>query len=138
MASTISIRARLFAMQVCQLSLKLYQRPITRDVARPARAHTHAARGGAHRFDHLRMCQMAKYRASYNLLASYDYIVHTFASAEDFLRSTQQHDTSCVVANVQMPAMSGLDLLVLMRSRDYRAPFIFITLFPRRVFAPER
>jgi FixJ family two-component response regulator len=29
-----------------------------------------------------------------------------------------------------MPTMSGLDLLVLMRSRDYRAPFIFITAFP--------
>jgi FixJ family two-component response regulator len=68
--------------------------------------------------------------ATNNLLASHGYVVHTFASAEEFLRSTQQHDTSCVVADVQMPVMSGLDLLVLMRSRDYRAPFIFITAFP--------
>jgi FixJ family two-component response regulator len=29
-----------------------------------------------------------------------------------------------------MPAMSGLDLLVLLRAQDYRAPFIFITAFP--------
>jgi FixJ family two-component response regulator len=68
--------------------------------------------------------------ATNNLLASHGYIVHTFASADEFLRSTQQHDTSCVIADVQMPAMSGLDLLVLMRSRGYRAPFIFITAFP--------
>jgi FixJ family two-component response regulator len=68
--------------------------------------------------------------ATNNLLASHGYIVHTFASAEEFLRSTQQHDTSCVIADVQMPVMSGLDLLVLMRSRGHPAPFIFITAFP--------
>jgi FixJ family two-component response regulator len=68
--------------------------------------------------------------ATNNLLASHGYVVHTFASAEEFLRSTQQHDTSCVIADVQMPVMSGLDLLVLMRSRGHRAPFIFITAFP--------
>ena len=68
--------------------------------------------------------------ATNNLLASHGYIVHTFASAEEFLRSTEQHDASCVVADVQMPVMSGLDLLALMRSRGYRAPFIFITAFP--------
>jgi FixJ family two-component response regulator len=35
-----------------------------------------------------------------------------------------------VIADVQMPAMSGLDLLTLMRTQGYRAPFIFITAFP--------
>jgi FixJ family two-component response regulator len=68
--------------------------------------------------------------ATNNLLASHGYVVHTFASAEEFLRSTQQHDTSCVIADVQMPAMSGLDLLILVRAQGYRAPFIFITAFP--------
>jgi len=68
--------------------------------------------------------------ATNNLLASHGYIVHTFASAEEFLRSTEQHDASCVVADVQMPVMSGLDLLILLRTQGYRAPFIFITAFP--------
>jgi FixJ family two-component response regulator len=68
--------------------------------------------------------------ATNNLLASHGYIVHSFASAEEFLRSAEQHATSCVIADVQMPAMSGLDLLVLMRGRGYCAPFIFITAFP--------
>src|SRR5260370_8838130 len=68
--------------------------------------------------------------ATNNLLRSHGYIVHAFASAEEFLRSTQLHDTSCVIADVQMPTMSGLDLLTLLRAQGYRAPFIFITPFP--------
>jgi FixJ family two-component response regulator len=68
--------------------------------------------------------------AAKNLLRSHGYTVHTFASAEEFLRSAQLNDTSCVIADVQMPVMSGLDLLTLMRTQGYRAPFIFITAFP--------
>jgi FixJ family two-component response regulator len=68
--------------------------------------------------------------ATNNLLTSHGYIVHTFASAEEFLQSAQVNDMSCVIADVQMPAMSGLDLLILMRTQGYGAPFIFITAFP--------
>jgi FixJ family two-component response regulator len=68
--------------------------------------------------------------ATNNLLRSHGYTVHTFASGEDFLRSTHLDDTSCVIADVQMPTMSGLDLLTHLRSQGYRAPFIFITAFP--------
>lgn len=68
--------------------------------------------------------------ATNNLLSSHGYLVHTFASAEEFLRSAQVKDLSCVIADVQMPAMSGLDLLTHMRTRGYNAPFIFITAFP--------
>jgi FixJ family two-component response regulator len=68
--------------------------------------------------------------ATNNLLRSHGYTVHTFASAEEFLRSTQLNDTSCVIADVQMSVMSGVDLLTLMRTQGYRVPFIFITAFP--------
>jgi FixJ family two-component response regulator len=68
--------------------------------------------------------------ATNNLLRSHGYTVHTFASAEEFLRSAHLNDTSCVIADVQMPVMSGLDLLALMRTQGYDAPFIFITAFP--------
>jgi FixJ family two-component response regulator len=40
------------------------------------------------------------------------------------------NDTSCVIADVQMPAMSGVELLMLMRAQGHRVPFIFITAFP--------
>jgi FixJ family two-component response regulator len=68
--------------------------------------------------------------ATNNLLGSHGYPVQTFASAEEFLQSAQLNDSSCVIADVQMPAMSGMDLLMHMRSRGNDAPFIFITAFP--------
>jgi len=46
------------------------------------------------------------------------------------LQSTHLNDTSCVIADVQMPVMSGVELLTLMRTQGYRVPFIFITAFP--------
>ena len=57
-------------------------------------------------------------------------MVRTFASAEEFLRSAHLNDTSCVIADVQMPVMSGVELLMLMRAQGSRVPFIFITAFP--------
>jgi FixJ family two-component response regulator len=68
--------------------------------------------------------------ATNNLLSSHGYQVYTFASGDDFLQSARLDDSSCVVADVQMPVMSGLDLLTQMRAQGYTAPFIFITAFP--------
>ncbi|MCC8970417.1 response regulator transcription factor [Bradyrhizobium brasilense] len=68
--------------------------------------------------------------ATENLLKSRGYIVQTFTSAEDFLRSPRLKETSCVITDVQMPVMSGLDLLAEVRTRGYGVPFIFITAFP--------
>jgi FixJ family two-component response regulator len=68
--------------------------------------------------------------ATNNLLSSHGYMVHTFASAEDFLQSAHPGDSSCVVADVQMSGMSGLDLLTHVRTRGNDVPFIFITAFP--------
>jgi FixJ family two-component response regulator len=68
--------------------------------------------------------------ATNNLLSSHGYLVDAFASAEEFLQSVRLNDSSCVIADVQMSAMSGLDLLSYMRARGYNAPFIFITAFP--------
>jgi FixJ family two-component response regulator len=68
--------------------------------------------------------------ATDNLLSSHGYIVRTFVSAEDFLQSAHPDDSSCVVADVQMPGMSGLDLLMHVRTRGNDVPFIFISAFP--------
>ena len=68
--------------------------------------------------------------ATNNLLSSHGYLIQTFVSADDFLQSTRLAESSCVVADVQMPGMSGLDLLTHMRARGYSVPFIFITAFP--------
>ena len=68
--------------------------------------------------------------ATDNLLSSHGYTVHTFASAEEFLQSSSLHACSCIVADVNMPGMRGLDLLRRMRSHGHKTPFIFITAFP--------
>ena len=68
--------------------------------------------------------------ATDNLLRSLGYTVYSFVPAEEFLRSAHFNDTSCVIADVQMPAMSGVELQALLLARGHRVPFIFITAFP--------
>src|SRR3984893_4396019 len=65
-----------------------------------------------------------------SLVRSLGYIVNTYASAEEFLRSGHLNDTSCVIADVQMPAMSGVELQAHLLTQGHRVPFIFITAFP--------
>jgi FixJ family two-component response regulator len=65
-----------------------------------------------------------------NLLSSLGYTVHTFSSAEEFLRSAHFSDTSCVITDVQMPAMSGVELQAFLRAQGHPLPVIFITAFP--------
>ena len=64
-----------------------------------------------------------------NLLSSLGYTVHTFASAEEFLRSAHIDDVSCLIADVRMPGMSGIELQTLLLTQGHRVPFIFITAF---------
>jgi FixJ family two-component response regulator len=67
--------------------------------------------------------------ATHNLVRSLGYIVHTFASAEEFLRSPHLKDTSCVIADVRMSAMSGLELQAHLLAKGWSFPFIFVTAF---------
>jgi len=64
------------------------------------------------------------------LVRSLGYAVRTFASAEEFLRSPYVSETACVIADVQMRKMSGLDLQSRLRADGYDTPIIFITAFP--------
>jgi FixJ family two-component response regulator len=50
-----------------------------------------------------------------------------FASAEEFLDSGQQNHTACLIADIRMPGMSGLDLQARLNSEHHRIPIIFIT-----------
>ena len=53
--------------------------------------------------------------------------VQSFASAEDFLKSGQQHETGCLIADIRMPGMSGLDLQAKLTADHCPIPTIFIT-----------
>ncbi|HUC30353.1 MAG TPA: response regulator [Candidatus Acidoferrum sp.] len=50
-----------------------------------------------------------------------------FASAEEFLKSGQQHETACLIADIRMPGMSGLELQAQLNAEHCRIPTIFIT-----------
>ena len=51
----------------------------------------------------------------------------TFASAEEFLNSGKQEQTACLIADIRMPGMSGLDLQSRLNRDKLRIPIIFIT-----------
>ena len=61
------------------------------------------------------------------LLTQAGFPVRTFASAEDFLNSGQHHHTACLIADIRMPGMSGLDLQARLNAQQIRIPTIFIT-----------
>lgn len=61
------------------------------------------------------------------LLKSAGLSVRSFASAEDFLKSGQQSDTGCLIADIRMPGMSGLDLQTKLNAEHCPIPTIFIT-----------
>ncbi len=54
------------------------------------------------------------------------YDASTFGSAEEFLTS-QFSNTSCIITDLQMPGLSGLDLQDMLIAEGHRIPIIFIT-----------
>jgi FixJ family two-component response regulator len=50
-----------------------------------------------------------------------------FASAEEFLNSGQEQNTACLISDIRMPGMSGLELQARLSKAGYKIPIIFIT-----------
>ncbi|HWE19865.1 MAG TPA: response regulator [Hyphomicrobiaceae bacterium] len=68
--------------------------------------------------------------ATKGLVRSLGYAAATFSSAEEFLTSDRVHATSCLIADVQMPGLSGIDLQHRLAAEGLRLPVIFVTAFP--------
>jgi FixJ family two-component response regulator len=68
--------------------------------------------------------------ATKGLVRSLGYQAATFSSAEDFLQSDSVDSTSCLITDVQMPGLSGIDLQRRLIDRGTQMPTIFITAFP--------
>jgi FixJ family two-component response regulator len=68
--------------------------------------------------------------ATKGLVRSLGYAAATFASAEEFLQSDRIHDTSCLIADVQMPGLSGVELQDRLTEAGNSTPIIFVTAFP--------
>jgi FixJ family two-component response regulator len=61
------------------------------------------------------------------LLKAVGLSARAFASAEEFLKSGQQYQTACLIADIRMPGMSGLELQAKLNTEHCRIPTIFIT-----------
>jgi FixJ family two-component response regulator len=64
------------------------------------------------------------------LLRSLGYVVESFPSAADFLASPRLVETDCLIADVQMPAMTGLELHRQLTDTGYSIPTILVTAYP--------
>lgn len=65
-----------------------------------------------------------------SLVRSLGYVSNVFSSAEEFLGSSELTETSCVISDVQMPGMNGIELQSRLKMLDCCTPVIFVTAFP--------
>jgi len=64
------------------------------------------------------------------LVESLGYNSATFMSAEHFLEDGMIAETTCLITDLQMPGLSGLELQQALRSQGYHTPVILITAYP--------
>lgn len=64
------------------------------------------------------------------LLRSVGFAAKRFSSAIEFLRSSPVECTACLIADINMPEMSGYDLFCLLMERGDTIPTILITAYP--------
>ncbi|HEX4407145.1 MAG TPA: response regulator [Xanthobacteraceae bacterium] len=65
--------------------------------------------------------------ALYESLSSLGYGVHAFESANDFVASAKNPSYDCIISDVHMPGMSGIELTKLLGARGSRVPVILVT-----------
>jgi FixJ family two-component response regulator len=64
------------------------------------------------------------------LVEAFGFAAVAFSSAEEFLQSERRNDTACLITDVQLPGMSGLELQSHLSLSGSRIPVIVITAFP--------
>jgi FixJ family two-component response regulator len=62
-----------------------------------------------------------------DLMESAGLLARRFGSAEEFLESEERKETACLIADIRMPGMSGLELQAKLKAEGSRIPIIFIT-----------
>jgi FixJ family two-component response regulator len=63
------------------------------------------------------------------LVRSLGYLACSFASAQEFLGSEQLSETRCVISDIQMPEVNGIELQERLAKLRYGTPIIFLTAF---------
>jgi FixJ family two-component response regulator len=67
-----------------------------------------------------------------SLVRSLGFVAFVFESADAFLRSPRVDDSACLITDVQMPGINGLDLQDRLIAQGSRIPIIFMTAFPEQ------
>jgi FixJ family two-component response regulator len=62
-----------------------------------------------------------------SVLKAAGFVIDTFASAEEFLESPRRNQTNCLILDVRLPGMSGIELQRRLIDANYGLPIIFIT-----------
>jgi FixJ family two-component response regulator len=62
-----------------------------------------------------------------DLLNEFGFVTHAFSSVEEFLASGSLEQTKCLILDIAMPGMTGLDLQQHLKDRERKIPIIFIT-----------
>lgn len=65
-----------------------------------------------------------------HLLRLLGYTTAAFVSAEDFLESGRADDTSCLITDVRLPGMNGVELQSRLILAGRRMPIVFVSAFP--------
>ena len=68
-------------------------------------------------------------RTTTRLIESFGFRAAAFESAENFLGAGDVNDTSCLIVDVRMPGMNGLQLQSQLAAADCRIPIIFVTAY---------
>ena len=76
-------------------------------------------------------------KATAGVIRSLGYALVTYESAEDFLGSDHVNNTSCLITDVHMPGLSGVELYERLRVDGFTAPTIFVTGQPDETMRTE-
>jgi FixJ family two-component response regulator len=68
-------------------------------------------------------------KAVHSVLKSAGLLPRSFASAEEFLHSAERISTACLISDIAMPGMTGLDLQARLAEDGWPIPIIFITAY---------
>jgi FixJ family two-component response regulator len=102
----------------------------------PALPCTNLRNGGTHRPEHgLTMISIidddvCAREATAGIIRSLGYAFATYASAEEFLGPGHVNNTSCLITDVHLPGLSGVELYQRLRGDGFAAPTIFVTGHP--------
>src|SRR5262245_21900148 len=111
---------------------QMIQRGATAVLGRPQGGFGRSARGGVMKKELVSVVEDDRFfrESMGRLMRSLGYTVEAFPSAADFLASPRVAETACLIADVHMPAMTGVELHRRLIEAGHTIPTILVTAYP--------